>query len=216
MSKKPAKRHIKKISPAKKSPNNLPGSVPNASSPGVMKVDPSIEKAIQKVFFGYVIRMMLTLFLTILTAIIVVHFVKADKTLTPGIVFMSVMLGLVFSYRRGVAQVFLEVRKLGSERLAQRRYADAVFALEHFHRIGNMGFDRDGRAHYELMLAYHGMGQADRAKNMAEWLTKYRSRSQYTAKLVASSGTATVIAEDQESVRAPEDASTADSAAPRQ
>ncbi len=216
MSKKPAKRHIKKLAAARKPASGQAGAGARAARPGVMTVDPSIEKAVQKVFFGYVIRMMLTLFLTILTAIVVVHFVKVDKSLAPGMVFMSVMLGLVLSYRRGVAQVFLEIRKLGSERLAQHRYADAVFALEHFHRMGNMGFDKDGRAHYELMLAYQGMGQQARASDMATWLTKYRGRSTYAAKLVKGHQSEIAPAADQDLSRPQDPANIEESEAPKQ
>ncbi len=216
MSKKPAKRHIKKMSTSKKAPNSQAGTATRSTRPGVMTVDPSIEREVQKVFTGYLIHMAITLLITMLVALLIVHIAKMEKSIGPGVVFMSVMLGLLFTYRRGVAQVFKEVRKLGSNRLSQRRYADAVFALEHFHRMGNMGFDKDGGAHYDLMLAYQGMGQKERAADMATWLTKYRARSPYTAKLAAAATLVPDPSLDQESPRVGDVVNTEDSEAPKQ
>ncbi len=151
--------------------------------PGQVTPAPETPREVMKVFTGYWLRMLLTLLLTLLSAALIAFAAHLAHSLWPALLFMSALFGLLVSSRRGLVATFEKLRALGEGKLKQHRYADAVYILENFHRMGNMGFDKDGRAHYLLMLAYSSMGETERAAGIADWLQRYRSKSEYAASL---------------------------------
>ena len=164
--------------------------VPPASRPGVTTLDPLTEIAVNKLFLGLLRRLAITCVVMLVVGLIVSTIAKYAHTPAAPVIFLSILLGIAIAYHRGVDAVFEGVRKIGIEKLNQKRYADALFALGNFHRVGNMGRDRDGEAHYYLMQTYLAMGDAAKAAEIAAWLHKNRKRSPWTAK--AAQGNSTV------------------------
>lgn len=156
--------------------------MPPASRPGVTILDPLTEKAVNSLFYGLLKRLAITTVVMIVVGLIVSAIAKFAHTPAAPVIFLSILLGVAIAYHRGVDTVFEGVRKIGIEKLAQKRYADALFALENFHRMGNMGRDRDGEAHYYLMQTYLATGETARAADIAQWLGKNRKRSPWAAK----------------------------------
>ena len=186
MSKRPArpKHRQNSASPHRPAESSAPG-------PGVAVLDPATEREINGLFLALLKRLGMTVIIMMVSSIGVIAVAHASRNAAIGVFFLSVLIGLLISFWRNVERVFQAVKSLGIERQKRRRYADAAYALEHFHRLGNMSFDRDGEAHYYLMLAYLGLNQVDRATAMVDWLRRHRSRFPYAdraAQAVAAAG----------------------------
>ncbi len=156
--------------------------MPPASRPGVTTLDPLTEKAVNGLFLGLLKRLAITCVVMLVVGLIVSAIAKYAHTPAAPVIFLSILLGVAIAYHRGVDAVFEGVRQIGIEKLNQKRYADALFALENFHRVGNMGRDRDGEAHYYLMQTYLATGETDKASDIANWLGKNRKRSPWAIK----------------------------------
>lgn len=102
------------------------------------------------------------------------------KSLPPYMALVT--FAIVFPFVRGAARVFAQIKQAGRQRCEQRRFADAQFALEYFHRFGQMSFDPDGEAHYFLTRAYLGLGEFQQAGQMARWMQRHRRKSEWTRK----------------------------------
>ena len=85
-------------------------------------------------------------------------------------------------YWRGQVRLSNRILRLGKEKFEQKRYGDARTVLEYFHRVGNMGFDVEGEAHYYLVLVYIGLDDLTRAESVAVWLRSHRSRYAWAEK----------------------------------
>ncbi len=129
--------------------------------------------------------MLITILVMAVVAAAVITIAGATKNSGIGVFFLSVVFGLLISFWRRVGMAFTAVRQLGIERWKQRRYADAVYALEHFHRVGNMSFDANGEAHYYLTLAYLELGQNAKAIEIEAWMRRHRPRSTFTPRATA-------------------------------
>ena len=151
---------------------------------GAGALDPETEKAVNRLFLRLVRRVALTCAVMLVTGWLVTLVTKTSKSASAPVIYYAILLGVAIVYQRGVEQVFTQVRQMGIEKLKQRRYADAVFALENFHRLGNMNRDRTGEAHYYLMQAYQGTGQMEKASEVREWLQKHRPKSEWTLRAV--------------------------------
>jgi len=88
------------------------------------------------------------------------------------------MLPVLFWWRAMV----LTLLPIGRKLVKQAKYAEAVVALDPFTRLGNRGFDLDGEAHYLLATAYTKLGQAEKAKSVADYLLRYRGRHAWAKK----------------------------------
>lgn len=156
--------------------------VPSLPRVGVTSVDPETEQAVNRLFMRLIRRVALTCGIMFATGWLVTWVAKSSHAVSVPVIYYAILLGVAIVYYRGVEQVFADVRQLGIEKLKQRRYADAVFALENFHRVGNMNRDRTGEAHYYLMQAYRGMGQTEKATEARDWLQKHRSKSEWATR----------------------------------
>ncbi len=155
---------------------------PHIDRPGVLTFDPGTEKEINSLFFRLLKRLGITVIVMMCSAIAVITLARATHNIAYGVFFCSVLIGLLISFWRNVERVFAALKALGIQRQTQRRYADAAYILEHFHRLGNMSFDRDGEAHYYLTLAYLGLNQSERANQMVAWLKRNRSGGPYAGR----------------------------------
>jgi hypothetical protein len=149
---------------------------------GSATLDPKTEKEINSLFIGLMRRLLIACAIMLVLGIISTGLTKSAHAPAAPVIFLSILLGVTIAYHRGVDRVFEGVKQIGVDRLRQKRYADAAFALENFHRVGNMGRDRQGEAHYYLMQAYQGLGNTDKAAEIAAWLRKNRKRSEWTKK----------------------------------
>lgn len=145
-------------------------------------LDPNIEKEVNALFIGLMRRLLITCAIMLVLGLLSTGLAKSAHATAAPIIFLSILLGVTIAYHRGVDKVFEGVKQIGIDKLRQKRYADAAFALENFHRVGNMGRDRQGEAHYYLMQAYQGMGNTEKVAEIAAWLQKHRTRSEWTKK----------------------------------
>lgn len=153
--------------------------------PGAITLDPKTKKEVDGLFMSLFRRLMITCAIMLIIGLICTLFAKQARMTAAPVIFFSILLGVSIAYHRGVDKVFSGVKQLGKEKLEQKRYADAVFALDYFHRVGNMGLDRDGEAHYLLMTAYEGLHDTVKTTEIAAWMRKHRARSPWTAKIAA-------------------------------
>ena len=151
---------------------------------GSTSLDPEMEKAVNRLFLRLIRRVALTCAVMLVTGWLVTWATKSSHAASAPVIYYAILLGVAIVYQRGVEQVFTQVRQLGIEKLKQRRYADAVFALDNFHRLGNMNRDRTGEAHYYLMQAYQGMGQTEKATEIRDWLQKHRAKSEWATRAI--------------------------------
>ena len=156
---------------------------PPARRPGSATLDPKTEKEINALFIGLMRRLLITCAIMLVLGLITTGIAKSSHAAAAPVIFLSILLGITIAYHRGVDRVFDGVKQIGIDRLRQKRYADAAYALENFHRVGNMGRDRQGEAHYYLIQAYQGLGNADKAAEIAAWMRKHRARSSWTKKM---------------------------------
>lgn len=168
--------------PGRKRPPQTKTKRPALALPrtGSASLDPETEKAVNRLFLRLVRRVALTCAVMLATGWLVTWATKSSHAASAPVIYYAILLGVAIVYYRGVEQVFTQVRQMGIEKLKQRRYADAVFALENFHRLGNMNRDRTGEAHYYLMQAYQGMGQTEKAVEILAWLQKHRANTEWT------------------------------------
>ncbi len=96
--------------------------------------------------------------------------------LTIQLIPIAAAFAVMFPFWRGLDRLIRQVMLYGRERLNQRRFADARYIFEHFHRFGAMNLDMRGEAHFYLVQALIGLGELDRAGEMVGWLERYRSR----------------------------------------
>lgn len=150
-------------------------------SPEARTLDPTVEAAIMRLLRRFLLRTAIVFLLVAFLSTYLPSLLHIPPNGALAVVFISAF-GVMIPYWKGLNNVFREILRLGREKLAQRRYADARHALEYFHKLGNMGFDLDGEAHYHLMLAYLGLGELDKAQKMTEWLQKYRKRFPWAEK----------------------------------
>ena len=166
--------------------NSRPIAVaPRPAREGVKAPSPGIANEVNKVFLGYLKGLAISLVVFGGTAVAVVFAAHVSKSISPVLFLVSVLLGTLLAYKRGMDRTFRQLLELGRQKLQQRLYADAAYVLEQFHKKGNMGFDRTGEAHYLLWQAYKGMGETLKAEETEVWLKKNRPRSIYLAKLPA-------------------------------
>jgi hypothetical protein len=177
MSRRPARTKHKTVKSATRPSKDAP-----ADGPGVLTLDLATEKEINGLFLALLKRLALTIVIMMITSVGVITLAHATRSAAIAVFFMSVLVGLLISFWRNVEKAFVAVKQLGIARQQQRRYADAAYALEYFHRLGNMSFDKDGEAHYHLALAYLGLNQPEKAEQMAEWLKRHRSNSPFATR----------------------------------
>ena len=143
-------------------------------------MDPATGREINRLFLTLLRRLATTVLIMAVVSAVMITTVRPTRNVSVGVVFLSIVLGLLISFWRRVEVVFKEVKQIGMDKWKLRRYADAAFALEHFHRVGNMSFDRDGEAHYFLVLCYLQLGQNDKAMEIEAWMRRGRPSSEYT------------------------------------
>ena len=164
-------------------PRPKPEPKPVVPRPGSLTLDSKTEKEVNGLFMTLFRRLIITCVIMLLIGLVCTLFAKQARLTAAPVIFFSILLGVSIAYHRGVDKVFSGIKQIGKDRLQEKRYADAVFALDNFHRMGNMGIDRDGEAHYMLMKAYEGLHDTVKTDEIAAWLRKHRSRSQWTAKI---------------------------------
>lgn len=136
-------------------------------------LDPALETQTKQVVGRFVVRMG---FVFVLVGIVsswgaaLTH----AQGFTAQIIPILAAVGVMLPFQRGLYRLAQQFKQLGREKVTQHRYADARFVLDYFHRFGTMSLDMDGEAHYYLTLACIGLGELDRARQMATWLQKYR------------------------------------------
>lgn len=161
----------------RRKPNKAHGAPPAA----ITTLDPAVEAQLRGIIWRFTFRSLLTFFLVV----VVITFAASTLHLSPDIgksVMFLGAFGAVFPYWRNLARAFSTILQTGKDKLAQHRYADARYALEYFHRTGNMRFDWDGEAHFYLTLAYLGLEEMEKAEEMVAWLQKYRKKSDWKDK----------------------------------
>ncbi len=144
-------------------------------------LDPVFEKQIISLIKRFTVRSLLS------SAIILAmceyalqHSSRPREVLLPYALVSA--FAVAFPYVRAASHTFREIKQLGIKRFQLRKLADAKFALEYFHRFGQMSFDRDGEAHYYLIRTLIGLGEIDTAVKMDLWLQKHRSKFEWAAK----------------------------------
>lgn len=87
--------------------------------------------------------------------------------------FLSILLVLI-PFFAGINRLFAARLRLGRELTAQRRWREAVAALDPFAGQTQRFLDRTGEAHYWLSLAYAGVGDAPRAEVARAFVLRHR------------------------------------------
>lgn len=147
-------------------------------------LDPSVDATIQKMIVRFLIR---TAFLFLIVSVLATYLPLVFH-LPVGVAQYALFVaafGVMIPFWKGISRIFDEVLRMGKEKVAKRRFADARVALEYFHRVGNMGFDMEGEGHYYLILAYLGLGEIAQAEAMTSWLKKHRKRYPWAEKAEA-------------------------------
>lgn len=156
-------------------------------------------KQISKMVMGFMGRILMTFF--VIAIVIEIGITQAKVSQPNAMMLVTVAtFGIMFPFVRGAGKVFKEILRIGIERLAQRKYADAEFVLEYFHRFGQMSFDPTGKAHYHLVRALLGLGNVDRARMMVAWMQKHRRRNDWTPKAAEALAVAERKLEKQQAV----------------
>jgi hypothetical protein len=155
--------------PRKRRTASAPASTPETRT----TLDPALEAQTKQVVGRFVVRMALVFVLVGVVSswgAVLTH----ARGFTAQIIPILAAVGVMLPFQRGLYRLAQQFKQLGREKVAQHRYADARFVLDYFHRFGTMSLDMDGEAHYYLTLACIGLGDLDRARQMADWLQKYR------------------------------------------
>jgi hypothetical protein len=144
-------------------------------------LDPEFEKLIISLIKRFTVRSLLS------SAIILAmceyalqHSARPREVLLPYALVSA--FAVAFPYVRAASHTFREIKQLGIKRFQMRKLADAQFALEYFHRFGQMSFDRDGEAHYYLIRTLIDLGNLDTALKMDLWVQKHRSKFEWAGK----------------------------------
>jgi hypothetical protein len=74
----------------------------------------------------------------------------------------------------GISRLFATRLQLGRGFVAQRRWREAVAALDPFEGSGQRFLDSAGEAHYLLYLAYSGLGARAKAESARAFLLRHR------------------------------------------
>ena len=169
----------------KKSPRRALKSKPSINTPLQPTFDAAqeLKHEVDVIFFAYIIRMTVTLLLSLIMSLVIVKLFKVAQVQVIWVVFMSLLLGIVFTFRRGVQPVFTRLLTLAKARMQLNRYGDVIYILKNFHNFGNQQFDKDGEAHFLLMMAYKEAGEPEKAEAMRKWIIRGRPRSSYAARL---------------------------------
>src|SRR5579884_254476 len=142
---------------------------------------PALEAELKRLFSGFFKRMLVLFLLVGVVTTFAVAALRLPPTTGMAVQFAAAF-GVILPYWRGIDRISKYIKQIGRDRVNQRRFADARYALEYFHRLGNMSLDIDGEAHYYLMLAYLGLDDLERARQMVTWLQKNRPRSKWPEK----------------------------------
>lgn len=142
-----------------------------------------LKHEVDVIFFAYIIRMTVTLLLCLIMSLVIVKVFKLAHLQVVWVVFMSLLLGIVFTFRRGVQPVFTRLLALAKARMQLKRYGDVIYILKNFHNFGNQQFDKDGEAHFLLMMAYKEAGEPEKADAMRKWIIRGRPKSRYATQL---------------------------------
>lgn len=163
----------------------------------------------RRIVRSFIIRMAVIFLIAGLVSSLVVEFRRV-----PGISGFMIPIvaafGVSLPFWRGLDRLIRHVRQIGRDRLNQRRFADARFVLDYFHRLGTMNLDIEGESHFYLVQALIGLGELDRAAQITAWLQKYRRRWQWPEKARA----ALEIAQRAQARREVAQEAAADSATP--
>lgn len=165
----------------------LKSTIPSSTTQPTYDTAPELKHEVDVIFFAYIIRMTVTLLLCLTLSLIIVKIFKVANVQVVWVVFMSMIFGLVFTFRRGVQPVFTRLLSLAKKKMQLKRYGDVIYILQNFHHFGNQRFDREGEAHYLLMLAYIEAGQPDKGTVMRDWIIRRRPRSSYAVQLKSES-----------------------------
>ncbi len=165
-----------KRAPTKTNRTPAPSALPPSLTP-----DPAVAGQIRRLLWGFVLR---TLALFVLVAVITSLATVVGHLPQRGaqIILFASIFGVTVPFWRGLDRVARRIQQRGHEFVEARRYADGRVALEFFHRVGNMGLDRDGEAHFDLVRAHIGLGDLETAETLADWLTRHRPKSKAAAK----------------------------------
>lgn len=87
--------------------------------------------------------------------------------------FLSVLLVLV-PFFLGINRLFAARLRLGRDLAGQRRWREAVAALDPFAGPSQRFLDQTGEAHYLLALAYAGAGDAQKAEAARAFVLRHR------------------------------------------
>ena len=148
-------------------------------------LDPAAQKQVNRLFCAHLQRVATLLLGLMVTAIILVDITHSSRSATVPMMFFSALVAIILYFPISVNKLFGAIKAIGREHAQKRRYADAVYALENFHRIGNMSLDPDGEAHYYLTESYLGLDKRVQAEEIMQWLLRHRKKSEWTPKAEA-------------------------------
>lgn len=97
-----------------------------------------------------------------------------------GVICVLMVVVIMFWFRR----MFAVLKEIGRKLYQERKYPEAVQALEPFTHMGSRSFDPDGEAHYLLATIYHKQGEAEKAQKVADFLLRYRSRTPFAKRWI--------------------------------
>lgn len=100
------------------------------------------------------------------------HLFKYHKPLD----LLSILIVLI-PFFIGINRLFAARLRLGREFVAQRRWREAVAALDPFAGRGQRFLDSSGEAHYLLAQAYAGAGQTAKAETARAFVLRHRPGS---------------------------------------
>ena len=152
--------------------------------PGAVLVDTAFEKQIIDLIKRFTGRSLLSsAVILIMCEYALQHSSRPREVLLPYATVSA--FAVAFPYVRGASRTFKEIKQLGIRQFKAQKFADARFALDYFHRFGQMSFDRDGEAHFYLIRANIRLGDIETAKNLDLWMQKHRSKFDWAAKSTA-------------------------------
>ena len=169
--------------------NSNSASAPAPVKPVDTTPDPALEKQITKLVSAFMVRILISFFIVALLIEYGIRQAKVSPQNTLPLI-AAATFGIMFPFVRGAAKVFKEIKRLGIERLEKRKYADAQFALDYFHRFGQMSFDPTGEAHYHLIRAHIGLGNMEKARDLVVWMQKHRRLREWTTQAATALETA--------------------------
>jgi hypothetical protein len=165
-------------SPRRKAP---PQRKPQPQPRAQLTPSPGLERQIRRRFFGLWFRVGIIFFGVSIATTFGLNALKLSRS-ARVIAPYAIAFGIALPMASQMDRHFRRLRATSADLLKQRNYADARVMLEPFHRFGNMTFDRDGEAHYLLTRALIGLGEMERAEEMAAWVQRYRKNYPFAEK----------------------------------